>query len=105
MTRRRQNGRSTGTASSGKKRKAEPSKAQDVIDWIQAHCRIPECRDVGKLVVLRHWQQAELRKIYDNPAGTQRAIISVGTKNAKTTLGGLLLLPHLVRPRSMTTLQ
>jgi phage terminase large subunit-like protein len=78
--------------------------AADVIEWIEEYCRIPEGRDVGKPVKLRPWQQDEIRKIYDNPFGTRRAIISFGRKNAKTTLAALLLLAHLVgkpsRPNS-----
>jgi hypothetical protein len=36
--------------------------------------------------------------IYDNPHGTRRAIISMGRKNAKTTLSACLLLAHLCGP-------
>ena len=66
-----------------------------VIRWIEEHCRIPEGRDVGKRVVLRPWQQGWIKRIYDNPHGTRRAIISVGRKNAKTALSAFLLLVHL----------
>src|SRR6476469_1501316 len=87
MTREKPNRRS--------KSKRHPGRAQDVIDWIEEYCRIPEGRDVGREVVLRGWQQDEIRRIYDNPAGTRRAIISFGRKNAKTTLSAFLLLCHL----------
>ena len=70
-----------------------------VIRWIEDYCRIPEGKFVGKPVKLRDWQQAEIRKIYDNPAGTRRAIISFGRKNAKTSLAAFLLLVHLVGPK------
>jgi phage terminase large subunit-like protein len=43
-------------------------------------------------------QIAEIEKIYDNPEGTRRAIISFGRKNAKTTLAAVLLLLHLCGP-------
>ena len=49
---------------------------------------------------LRNWQRAEIGKIYDNPAGTRRAIISFGRKNAKTTLSAFLLLLHLCGPEA-----
>lgn len=49
---------------------------------------------------LREWQRDILRRIYDNPVGTRRAIISVGRKNAKTALAAFLLLLHLVGPES-----
>lgn len=63
-------------------------------------CRIPEGRDVGKLVRLRDWQKDELRRIYDNPAGTRRAILSFGRKNGKTALSSFILLLHLVGPEA-----
>jgi phage terminase large subunit-like protein len=76
------------------------TRAERNIRWIQGYCRIPEGKDVGKAVSLRGWQQDELRKIYDNPAGTRRAILSFGRKNAKTTLSGFILLLHLCGPEA-----
>lgn len=70
------------------------------IAWIAEHCRIPEGKDVGKPVALREWQKREIRKIYDNPDGTRRAIISFGRKNAKTTLAAFLLLLHTCGPEA-----
>jgi phage terminase large subunit-like protein len=68
-------------------------------------CRVPEGRDVGKPVRLRKWQSAEVLKIYDNPAGTRRAIISFGRKNGKTALAAFLLLLHLVGPEARPNCQ
>jgi phage terminase large subunit-like protein len=45
------------------------------------------------------------RRIYDNPAGTRRAILSFGRKNAKTTLSAFLLLLHLCGPESRVNSQ
>jgi phage terminase large subunit-like protein len=70
------------------------------IRWIELHCRIPEGKDVGKPVRLREWQKVEIRKIYDNPSGTRRAIVSFGRKNAKTTLAAFLLLLHTCGPEA-----
>lgn len=75
------------------------------IDWIEKHCRIPEGKDVGKDVLLRDWQQRDLRKIYDNPHGTRLAIISFAKKNAKTTLTSFLLLLHLAGPEAIRNTQ
>lgn len=61
---------------------------------------MPEGRDVGKPVVLRPWQRQVLSAIYDNPAGTRRAIVSFGRKNGKTSLSAFILLLHLVGPES-----
>ena len=77
--------RSTGKVTRGEKN----------IKWIETHCRIPEGRDVGKAVRLRNWQKNWIKRIYDNPHTTRRAIFSVGRKNAKTALSSFLLLLHL----------
>ena len=77
-----------------------PTRADRNIEWIHQYCRIPEGRDVGKPVRLREWQKAEIRKIYDNPHGTRRAILSFGRKNAKTTLAAFLLQLHLCGPEA-----
>jgi phage terminase large subunit-like protein len=75
------------------------------IAWIEAHCVIPEGRDVGKPVKLREWQKREIRKIYDNPHGTRRAIVSFGRKNGKTALAAFLLLLHLCGPEAIANSQ
>jgi phage terminase large subunit-like protein len=83
------------------RREPETSKSaisRAVIRWIEGNCRIPEGKNVGKPLELREWQKVEIRKVYDNPYGTRRAIISFGRKNAKTTLAALLMLVHLAGP-------
>ncbi|WP_040673472.1 terminase large subunit [Nitratireductor indicus] len=79
--------------------KAE-SRAERNIRWIETHCRVPEGKLVGQPVRLRPWQRDEIRKIYDNPHGTRRAIISFGRKNGKTALAAFLLLLHLCGPEA-----
>lgn len=81
------------------------TRAERNIAWIEKHCRIPEGKDVGKRVRLRDWQKDDIRKIYDNPAGTRRAIISEGRKNAKTTFTAFLLLLHLSGPEAVLNSQ
>ena len=68
------------------------------IKWIEKYCCVPEGTDIGQPVKLRIWQRREIRKIYDNPAGTRRAIISFGRKNGKTAFAAFLLLLHLCGP-------
>ena len=79
-------------------KKKRETRGEKNIRWIQSYCRIPEGPKIGEKVKLRDWQKAELLKIYDNPAGTRRAIISWGRKNAKTTFAAFLLLLHLCGP-------
>lgn len=76
------------------------SRAERNIAWVEGYCLVPEGRDVGKPVRLRDWQKAELRRIYDNPTGTRRAILSFGRKNGKTALSAFILLLHLCGPEA-----
>jgi phage terminase large subunit-like protein len=75
------------------------SKALEVIEFIEEYCLIPEGKLVGHKVKLTSWQKDVIRLIYDNKAGTRRAILSFGRKNAKTSLAAFLLLAHLCGPR------
>jgi phage terminase large subunit-like protein len=61
-------------------------------------CFVPEGRLVGKPIKLAPFQREFLEAIYNNPAGTRRAILSMGRKNAKTTISACLLLNHLCGP-------
>jgi phage terminase large subunit-like protein len=81
------------------------TRAERNIEWVESYCRVPEGRDVGKPVRLRDWQQDELRRIYDNPAGTRRAILSFGRKNGKTALAAFILLLHLCGPEARANSQ
>jgi phage terminase large subunit-like protein len=69
-----------------------------VIQWIEEVCFVPEGRLIGNKVVLADWQKKEILRIYDNPRGTRRAILSFGRKNGKTCLAAFLLLAHLCGP-------
>ena len=60
---------------------------------------------VGQPVKLRDWQRREVTRIYDNPHGTRRAIISFGRKNGKTALAAFLLLLHLCGPEARANSQ
>jgi phage terminase large subunit-like protein len=75
-----------------------PFTAADVIAFIETVCFVPEGKFVGQPLRLQDWQKDILRLIYDNPAGTRRAIISMGRKNSKTTLSACILLAHLCGP-------
>lgn len=78
-----------------RERKPKKTRGDRNIEWIEKYCCVPEGLDLGKPVKLRIWQRREIRKIYDNPNGTRRAIISFGRKNGKTALAAFLLLLHL----------
>jgi len=81
------------------------TRAERNIAWIESYCVVPEGKDIGKPVRLRDWQKNDIRKIYDNPAGTRLAIISFGKKNGKTSLASCLLLLHLCGPEAIPNSQ
>jgi phage terminase large subunit-like protein len=83
-----------------KRKPAVQTRAERNIAWIESYCRIPEGKDVGRPVKLRDWQRHELTRIYDNPHGTRRAILSFGRKNGKTALSAFILLLHLCGPEA-----
>lgn len=89
----------------GRQKSRGSSRAERNIRWIEAHCRVPEGKDVGKPLKLRSWQKREIVKIYDNPAGTRMAIISFAKKNGKTSLAACLLLLHLAGPEARRNTQ
>lgn len=80
--------------------KKRVTRGQQAIDWIEHYCIVPEGALVGQPVKLREWQRTEIRRIYDNPAGTRRAILSFGRKNGKTALAAFLVLLHLCGPEA-----
>lgn len=55
---------------------------------------------MGKPVKLRPWQRRWIKRIYDNPKRTRRAIVSMGRKNGKTAFAACLLLLHLCGPEA-----
>jgi phage terminase large subunit-like protein len=71
---------------------------EQIIDWIEANCRVPEGALVGQPVKLMDWQRDAILRIYDNAVPTRRAIISVGRKSGKTSTAAFLLLVHLCGP-------
>lgn len=79
--------------------------ASRVIEFIERHCRIPEGHAVGAPMVLMGWQREFLVRVFDNPARTRRAILSVGRKNSKSTLIAALMLAYIVGPLAVRNSQ
>lgn len=71
---------------------------EKVIAFIEHFCRVPEGKLVGQPLKLEEFQRRFIREIYDNPAGTRRAILSIARKNGKSGLIAGLVLAHLVGP-------
>lgn len=78
----------------------EPTRADRAIAFIHRYCRVPGGAHVGKPLVLLPFQERFIRAIYDNPAGTSRAYLSIARKNGKTATIAALVLVHLVGPEA-----
>ncbi len=76
------------------------TRGEKVIAFIQGFCVSPEGKHVGQPMVLADFQKKFLLDVYDNPAGTRRAYLSVSRKNGKTGLIAGILLAHLVGPEA-----
>lgn len=78
--------------------KVKKTRGEKICDWIEANLFIPDGKHVGKPFILAPHQRKAVLLIYDNPAGTSRAIISWPRKAAKTTITAALMLVRLVGP-------
>lgn len=76
------------------------TRAERNVAWIEAYCRIPEGKYQGQPLKVAPFMRDDFRKIYDNPNGARRAILSRGRKNAKTVEAALIALLHLVGPEA-----
>lgn len=81
------------------------TRADRVIAFIERYCMIPDGAHVGQPMRLAEFQREFIRAIYDNPAGTRRALLSIARKNGKTGLIAALLLVHLVGPEARQNAQ
>ena len=76
-----------------------------IIAFIEKFCLTPEGADVGKPLKLMPFQKRFIKDIYDNPAGTSRAYLSVARKNGKSALIAAILLAHIAGPEARTNSQ
>lgn len=76
------------------------TRGERVCEFISRYCRVPEGKHVGKPLRLMEFQRRFILDIYDNPAGTSRAYLSIARKNGKTALIAALVLAHLVGPEA-----
>ena len=76
------------------------TRGERVIAFIERYIRVPEGKHIGKPLVLMPFQARFIREVYDNPAGTRRAYLSIGRKNGKSALIAALALAHIVGPEA-----
>ena len=73
------------------------SRAERNIAWLEYHCVVPKGPSKGAPLRLSPFQKRMLRRLYSG-VPKRMAIWSFARKNAKTTLGGGVLLLHLCGP-------
>lgn len=76
------------------------TRGERVIAFVHKYLRVPEGDLIGKPMRLDDWQQRFVLAIYDNPAGTRRAFLSIARKNGKTGLIACLVLAHIAGPEA-----
>jgi len=81
------------------------SRGDRVIAFIERYCIVPDGNLLGKPMRLLDFQKRFIRDLYDNPAGTRRAYLSIARKNGKTGLIAALVLAHLVGPEAVENTQ
>jgi phage terminase large subunit-like protein len=81
------------------------TRAERVIAFIELYCRVPEGSRVGELMILDEFQRRFVTRVYDNPEGTRRGILSLGRKNGKTGLIAGILLAHIAGPEAIENSQ
>ena len=74
------------------------TRGERVCKFVESYCRVPEGTHVGQPMRLLEFQRRFILDIYDNPAGTSRAYLSIARKNGKSATIAALVLAHLVGP-------
>ncbi|OAM77709.1 terminase large subunit [Devosia elaeis] len=76
------------------------TRGEKVCRFIETYLPVPEGTLLGQKIRLLPFQEAFILSVYDNPAGTSRAYLSIARKNAKTATIACLLLAHIVGPEA-----
>ncbi|ELW8974585.1 TPA: terminase large subunit [Yersinia enterocolitica] len=81
------------------------TRGERVIAFIERYCIVPEGKLVGQPMRLDPFQKDFILDTYDNPVGTDMAILSIARKNGKTGLIAGIMLAHLVGPEAVQNSQ
>lgn len=76
------------------------TRGEKVCAFVERYCSVPEGAHVGRPMRLLEFQRRFILDIYDNPAGTSRAYLSIARKNGKSATIAALALAHLVGPEA-----
>lgn len=80
----------------------ELTRGEKVCRFIEEFLVVPEGDMVGQPIRLLSFQECFILAVYDNPAGTGRAYLSIARKNGKTGIIACLVLAHIVGPEALT---
>lgn len=83
----------------------KPTRGERVCLFIEKYLYVPDGKLAGTCFKLLPFQRQFILEVYDNPAGTRRAILSIGRKNGKTALIAALVLAHLIGPEALPNAQ
>ncbi len=76
------------------------TRGERMIAFIERYCIVPEGDLAGRLMVLEDFQKRFILDVYDNPDGTNLAILSIAKKNGKTGLIAAIVLAHVAGPEA-----
>jgi phage terminase large subunit-like protein len=81
------------------------TRAERNMQFCEFFLKVPEGVFVGKPIRLEAFQEAFFYSVFDNPAVTRRAILSLGRKNSKTATSAMILLCFIVGPEAKVNMQ
>jgi phage terminase large subunit-like protein len=81
------------------------TRGEKVIAFIERFCRVPEGKLIRQPIKLEDFQRKFILEVYDNPAVTRQAYLSIARKNGKSAIIACLLLVHLVGPEAVENSQ
>jgi phage terminase large subunit-like protein len=80
------------------RRRQARTRGERNIAWCEQYLFLPEGKFVGQPLRMAQFMKDDFLAIYDNPAGTRRAIITRARKNAKSVECAAIVLLHLCGP-------
>jgi phage terminase large subunit-like protein len=78
----------------------ELTRAERNMKFCETHARVPEGPLVGQPIRFAPFQEAFFYSVFDNPAGTKKAILSMARKNSKTATIACIVLCFVVGPEA-----
>lgn len=78
------------------------SRGERVCAFVEKYCVVPEGDLRGQPLRLDLFQREFILEVFDNPAGTRRAFLSIARKNAKTATIACILLAFICGPEAVT---